>query len=104
LKCCAKKIKPNEWNRLVSEWRTRVRLAHSRDDVLVLFRTVVYDIVKERCDRQNTLQQINEHDNEFSNRSRRAQSALEQRSTSLAELSVRGLHCQEKYTEMHEIV
>ncbi|KAH7721936.1 Protein C46A5.8 [Aphelenchoides avenae] len=97
------KIKPNEWSNLINEWRSRVRTATARDEVLALFRTAVYHTVQQRCEQQNSLQQINEREDEPAV-GRRAQSSLDQRSTSLAELSVRGLSFEKKYAETHEIV
>lgn len=115
------KIKPKEWSNLINDWRSRVRTATARDEVLSLFRTAVYDVVQQRCEQQNSLQQINERDDEVClsdsfvethvhtirlqpNVSRRAHSSMDQRSTSLAELSIRGLSFDKKCAELHEIV
>ncbi|KAI1733013.1 RD3 protein [Ditylenchus destructor] len=56
---CAK-VKPNEWNRLIRDWRGQVKFVESREEVIDLFRNIVNEIVHHRCHRQTSLQFIDE--------------------------------------------
>uniref|UniRef100_A0A183BY17 Uncharacterized protein n=1 Tax=Globodera pallida TaxID=36090 RepID=A0A183BY17_GLOPA len=57
---CAK-VRPEEWRRLLKEWRTRVRFVESRDEVLDTFRTVVDELATERMRRECLVESVDEH-------------------------------------------